>query len=314
MNHPNLLAGKDRPVRPVSPGRTAVGLGEALWDLLPAEKHVGGAPLNFAYVSSLLGERAAIASRIGVDQLGDELEHTLSARGIDTRYIQRDLGLPTGTAKVTISPDGQPGYEIPRPAAWDALEFTPAWEELARQAQAVCFGTLAQRSEQSQTAIAAFLQATRPECIRIFDVNLRAPFYSQNAVLDSIRMATIVKFNHEELIEVSTMTGLPVSSSPQGVQTLATHLGVELLCVTRGDHGSLLATPQQVVEHPGFPVKVADTVGAGDAFAAAVACCWAQRMGLEKTSVVANRWAGWVASQHGAMPPIDEALRQAMLP
>jgi fructokinase len=294
--------------------RRVVGLGEALWDLLPEGKQIGGAPLNFAYISVLLGEQAAIASRIGSDPLGAELERELSARGIEIGCLQRDPSLPTGTVKVMISADGQPQYEIRRPVAWDALESTSDWKELAREADTVCFGTLAQRSDPSRRAIAAFLAATRPECMRIFDLNLRPPFYSRDTVLDSIRLATIVKCNDNELAEVSSMTGLPVGVSPQELSTLASRLGVELICVTRGDRGSLLATPQQVVEHPGFPVKVVDTVGAGDAFAAAVACCWGLRVGLERTSAMANLWAGWVASQHGAMPLIDDVLRRQMLP
>jgi fructokinase len=316
QERPHHASGKAGGLEPRSPSqpRKVVGLGEALWDLLPAGKQIGGAPLNFAYISSLLDGRAAIASRIGTDQLGGELERELSARGIDTGYLQHDPSLPTGTSKVTISADGQPRFEIRRPAAWDAIEPTPEWKELAREADAVCFGTLAQRSHESRKAIAAFLAATRPRCVRIFDVNLRPPFFSRDAVLDSIRRATIVKFNEDELTRVSTMVGLSVCVSPHHVRALATHLGVELVCVTRGKHGSLLATPQQVVEHPGFPVKVVDTVGAGDAFAAAVACCWGLHLGLERTSEVANRWAAWVASQHGAMPLIDEALRRQMLP
>ena len=305
-----------RGLEPQTPSQSTrvVGLGEAVWDLLPAGKHIGGAPLNFAYISSLLGGRAVIASRIGADRLGDELQGALSARGIATGSLQRDTTLPTGTSKVRISADGQPRYEIRQKVAWDALESTAEWKELARQADVVCFGTLAQRSEQSRATIAAFLQATRPQCVRIFDANLRPPFYSRDMILDSIRLAGIVKFNEEELTEVCSTLGLPGCASPHDVRILATHLGVELICVTRGDRGSLLATPRRAVEHPGFPVKVVDTVGAGDAFAAAVACCWAQQLGLERISVVANRWAAWVASQHGAMPLIDEALRRQMLP
>ena len=294
--------------------RMLVGLGEALWDLLPGGKQIGGAPLNFAYISLLLGGRAAVASRIGADGLGRDLERELSQRGIEVRYLQRDPSLPTGTAKVMLFADGQPSYEIGRPVAWDAMEPTLDWKELARQADAVCFGTLAQRSEQSRKAIASFLGATRPQCIRIFDVNLRPPYYSRDVIFESIHLATIVKFNEEELAEVSTMLGLPIRASPSDLRILTSRLGVELICVTRGNRGSLLATPRQAAEHPSLPVQVVDTVGAGDAFAAAVACCWGLDMGLEEISKVANRWAGWVASQRGAMPPINEALRCQMLP
>jgi fructokinase len=302
------------PANPASGARTVVGLGEALWDLLPSGRHIGGAPLNFAYISSLLGERAIIASRIGSDKAGDDLFRELSSRDIDTTYIQRDEALPTGTVGVTVSSDGQPSYEIRQPVSWDALEWLSEWEELASRADAVCFGTLAQRSERSRNTIAAFLRSTRRNCVRVFDVNLRAPFFSRELVVDSIRLATIVKLNEEEFDEVTAMVGLPKRSRAESLQTFARTFNLELVCLTMGGNGSLLATPDQTLEHPGFPITVVDTVGAGDAFTAAVAHCWVSRLGLDVTSTVANRWAGWVASQSGAMPVIDEVLRRQMLP
>ncbi len=261
----------------------------------------------------LLGEHAVIASRIGKEQLDEELLYDLRQRGIDVGYMQRDVNLPTGTAQVSVSPDGQPAFEIRQPSAWDALEWSTEWERLARQANAVCFGTLAQRSELSRATINTFLKATRPDCVRVFDVNLRPPFSSRDLIVNSMRLATIAKLNEEEFVEVCGMMGLPARNLPEDARSFARSMDLELVCLTRGRSGSLLATPQEIAEHPGFAVQVADTVGAGDAFTAAVAGCWISHLGLDKTNVMANRWAAWVASQHGAMPAIHEDLRQKML-
>jgi fructokinase len=290
-----------------------VGIGEALWDLLPGVRHIGGAPLNFSYISSLLGEHAVIASRIGNDTLGAELMSEASLRAVDTRYLQHDADLPTGTAAVTMSAVGQQAYEIRQPAAWDALELAPEWERLAEAADAVCFGTLAQRSAKSRAAIQAFVRKTRANCVAIFDVNLRAPFYSRDVIVNSLEIATIVKVNEAEFAEIAPMVGLPDATTQRNLRAFARKFGLQLVCLTRGGRGSVLATPDHVVEHPGFKVEVKDTIGAGDAFTAAVAHCWVHRFGLEPTGVMANRWASWVASQPGGMPLLDDEHRHQML-
>jgi fructokinase len=321
-----------------NPHPTVVGLGESLWDLLPEGKHIGGAPLNFSYISSLLGARSIIASRLGCDRLGDEILGTLSSRGLETSHLQRDPRLPTGTVHVAFI-EGQPRYQITQPVAWDALEFTDPWRQLANQADIVCFGSLAQRSPPSRATIQAFLAATRSDCIRLFDVNLRSPFYSPDVLRESARLATILKCNDEELPEVSAVLGHAASPTRPGAQALAAHLKVDLVAITLGAHGSVLATPKESAEHAGFAVKVADTVGAGDAFAAALASCWFRRVrsplvialeeapskiSLEKNdasetislgqiSERANRWASWVASEHGAMPAMSESRRSELL-
>jgi fructokinase len=292
--------------------RTIVGIGEALWDLLPNERHIGGAPLNFSYVCSLLGERALVLSRIGNDALGNELIHEMSRRDVDMSCVQQDAALPTGTAAVALSADGQPVFEIRQPAAWDAFELTAAWDRMAEQADAVCFGTLAQRSAQSRATIRAFLGKIRSGCIAIFDVNLRSPFYSREVIVDSLEMATIAKFNETEFDEVASMVGLSGAVTPENLQTFARRFELDLVCATRGSRGSLLANPFEAFEHPGFSVDIRDTIGAGDAFAAAVAHCWLSKADLEQTSDIANRWAAWVASRPGGMPLIDEASRNQL--
>lgn len=292
---------------------TIVGIGETLWDVLPGEKHVGGAPLNFSYIASLLGDHAVIASRIGDDALGAELMREISLRGLDTKYIQQDAELPTGRAEVKVSAAGQPTFEIVQPVAWDAIECTREWEALAERADAVCFGTLAQRSTASREAIHAFLRKTRADCVAIFDVNLRAPFYSVERIIDSLERATIAKINEDEFVEIAPMAGLPNIASSENLQAFARKFHLQMVCLTRGDRGSLLVTPEDAVEHPGIEVEVRDTIGAGDAFAAAVAHCWVSKTPLERTSAIANRWASWVASQPGGMPLLAEEERRQMV-
>ncbi|HZE68287.1 MAG TPA: carbohydrate kinase [Pyrinomonadaceae bacterium] len=281
--------------------RTIIGIGEALWDLLPAGRHLGGAPLNFTYISSLLGQHAIALSRIGNDKPGKELKQQLQGKGVDTTYIQTDSLLPTGTAAVTVAADGQGEFEISQPAAWDALDLTAEWKELARQADAVCFGTLGQRSMASRTTIQGFLRETRQDCIRVFDVNLRAPFYSREVILDSLALATIAKFNEAEFAEVVSITGL-AETTGSSLKAFAARFDLGLVCITRGARGSILATRDRVLEHAGFATDVRDTVGAGDAFTAALTHAWLRGADLKEISTVANCWAAWVASQTGAMP------------
>ena len=286
---------------------TVVGIGEMLWDLLPGARHAGGAPLNFAYICWLLGEHAFVATRTGSDDLGTELIREMCRRELDVSCVQRDAFLPTGTAAVELSPDGQPTFEIRKPAAWDAFEWTAEWEHLALQADAICFGTLAQRSAKSRATIRAFLQNRRPDCAVIFDANLRSPFYSPEVILNSLKMATIAKWNEAEFAEIAPMAGPTSGATAANLQALARNFHLDLVCLTRGSRGSLLVTPTEAFDHEGFPVEIRDTIGAGDAFAAAVAHGWLAKASLERTSEIANRCAAWVASQAGAMPLLDAA-------
>ena len=291
---------------------TVVGTGEALWDLLPSGKHLGGAPLNFAYIASLLGENAIIATRIGNDALGEEIKAELRHRNLDLSAIQIDDELPTGTVNVSFN-DGQPQYEIRQPAAWDALQWSPNWRQIAAKIDAICFGTLAQRASKSRETIEKFVQNTPPECLRVLDINLRRPFYSREVIESSLRMATILKLNDVEVGEIAAICG--ISDGPIDVQmaNLLHKYALECVFVTRGERGAMAANGHGVLEHAGFKVQVRDTIGAGDAFAAAATHCLLRGMELEKTLAVANRWASWVASQAGGMPAISEELRGEML-
>ena len=198
---------------------TIVGLGELLWDLFPSGKQLGGAPANFAYIASLLGDHGIVASRIGTDALGDDAKQRFQQLRLPTDFLQSDPTHRTGTVKVLIDPQDQPHYEISEDAAWDSLEMTSQWRTLAAQAAAVCFGSLAQRSPAARRTIHEFLGAARPTTTRIFDVNLRPPFYSKEILADSIRRASIIKLNQEELPVVLELLESPTPLSP-GKETL----------------------------------------------------------------------------------------------
>ncbi|HKW26739.1 MAG TPA: carbohydrate kinase [Terriglobales bacterium] len=286
----------------MTPKHTIVGLGELLWDLLPSGRQLGGAPANFAYFANLLGDRGVVASRVGDDGLGREAADRLRQLGSSTEYLQCDPTHATGKVEVRVDAAGQPQFEIARPVAWDFLEWAPAWKRLAEKADAVCFGSLAQRSPVSRKTILQFVRSTRPQTLRVFDVNLRPPFYSREVLEASVAMADVIKLNHDELPVLTRLLGIPFSSERSTAEALLHAFKAKLVCVTRGSCGSLLVGKEGAAEHPGFRVAVADTVGAGDAFTATLVYHCLRGAELKEMSEAANRVGAWVASQVGATP------------
>src|SRR5438477_4131722 len=185
-----------------------VGLGEILWDMLPNGKQLGGAPANFAYISSLLGSDGIVASRIGDDSLGNEAVQRLAALGVTTELMQCDPAHPTGVVQVKVDHAGQPTFEIAEDSAWDFLDWTSDWQALAQHADAICFGSLAQRGPVSRTTIRRFIGGTQAKAVRVFDVNLRQAFFSAEVLSESMKMADIVKLNHEELPRIIQLFGI----------------------------------------------------------------------------------------------------------
>ncbi|HEV2114485.1 MAG TPA: carbohydrate kinase, partial [Terriglobales bacterium] len=281
---------------------TIVGLGELLWDLLPDGRQLGGAPANFAYFTNLLGDRGVVASRVGDDDLGHAAAGRLRELGSSPEHLQFDSSHPTGTVQVRLDAAGQPEFEIARPVAWDFLQWTPAWKLLAEEADAVCFGSLAQRSPVSRETILQFVRSTRRQALRVFDVNLRAPFYSAEVLAASLALADIVKLNNDELPVVARLLGIPFTGERAAAEALLRAYKASLVCVTRGNCGSLLMSRQAAAEHPGYRVEVADTVGAGDAFTATLVHHCLRGASLEEMNEAANRVGAWVASQVGATP------------
>jgi fructokinase len=291
---------------------TILGIGELLWDMLPEGARLGGAPANYGVMAGRLGDRAAILSRIGQDALGDDALHALKNFPIDCGQLQIDPEYPTGTVTVKLE-DGQPSYTIHEPAAWDFFEPTEAWLGEAAWADAVCFGSLAQRGERSRRTIHALVRATRPECLKIFDVNLRAPFYSAEIVRESLRLASVMKMNDVEAPLVLSLLELGAAASlrESAERLLAEFSGLTLVAITRGGEGSLLVGRSEWDEHPGISTRVADTIGAGDAFTAAMTHYLLRGAPLATLNEAGNRWGSFVASQAGAMPEIgSEVLRR----
>lgn len=292
---------------------TVVGLGELIWDLLPGGKQLGGAPTNFAYICRLLGNTSITASRTGADELGREARARLNGMGISTAYLQHDEQHPTGTVGVCVDDTGEAHFSINENSAWDYLEWTNQWKELAVRAEAVCFGTLGQRVAQARATIKSFLQATEPQAVRLFDVNLRHSFFTPELLTDSLRLATIVKLNSDELPQVASMLEFDERDERAIARCLLLNFDLELVAVTRGAQGSLLVSREEIIEHDGFRVAVADTIGAGDAFAAALAHFYLRRAPLRTISEAANRTGAWVATQAGATPQVEAGLFERML-
>ncbi len=286
-----------------------VGLGELLWDFLPTGRQLGGAPANFAHGAALLGDEATIVSRIGSDEPGDEL---ISKLTVSTENLQRDPTHPTGTVKVRLDASGKPNFEIVESVAWDFLEWTEALNNLAQRADAVCFGSLAQRSPQSRKTIRKFLRAMRPQSARVFDVNLRQSFYSRDVVHESLKLANIAKLNDEELPIVAKLLGIEYEREEEAAHKLLAAYELDLVCVTRGGSGSLLVSDSESDEHPGFKVQVADTVGAGDAFTAGLLHQYLRGASLRQMNDLANRMGAWVSSQSGAMPLPSRNLKNIL--
>lgn len=285
---------------------TIVGLGEVLWDLFPAGKELGGAPANFAYITNILGDRGIVTSRVGNDALGREVCQRFQSLQLETEHLQKDDAHPTGTVQVEVDRLGHAKYAIAPSVAWDFLEWTAAWRVLAQQADAVCFGSLAQRSAISRKTIRSFLAEMRKDIPRVFDVNLRQSYYSAEILSQSAQLAHIVKLNHEELRAVVTLFGADFKDELSAAQWLRAKYDCDLLCVTRGSRGSLLVGESSSDEHPGFQIKVADTVGAGDAFMAALVHHYLRGATLRAMNEAANSMGAWVASQPGGTPRIDE--------
>ncbi len=302
-----------------------LGIGELLWDIVPDGMRLGGAPANFAVMAGRLGNHAVILSRIGRDDLGRQAIERLEPMPVDTRHLQVDP--PHETGRVTVSLEGgEPHYTIHKPAAWDFLELSDEWVALAERADAICFGSLAQRSDQARLTIQSLAAETSSTCIRVFDVNLREPFYSAEIVRESLELATVVKMNDAEAPLVLDLLGLVAAEAPASGETLSTSEylraaaerllaefpSLQLVAATRGSRGSLLVTRDEWDEHPGFPVRVADGIGAGDAFTAAMTHYMLRGAGLATLNEAGNRWGGWMASQSGAMPALPDAVRDAI--
>ena len=290
-----------------------VGLGEVLWDLLPGGRQLGGAPANFTYHASALGADARLISRVGQDALGREALDRLEKLGVPTDCLEVDRTLPTGTVGVEVAADGQPQFQIHEHVAWDALSGELAGRLAVAAADAVCFGTLAQRREPSRSTIISLVAAAPPHALRILDVNLRQNYFSSRLINESVAFADVLKLNETELPQLAALFDLTGDERSQ-IRQLAERNLLRVVAYTRGGRGSLLFSEGRWSEHPGFPTKVVDTIGAGDSFTAALALGLLAGWDLDRINENANRVAAHVCTCAGATPPLPEHLRTLFLP
>lgn len=289
-----------------------VGMGEALWDVLPEGKKIGGAPANFAFHVSQLGLDSRVVSAVGEDRLGDEIIENFDNKQL--KYHIDRVPYPTGTVQVELDDRGVPCYEIKEGVAWDNIPFTPELEELARNTRSVCFGSLAQRSVVSRNTINRFLDAMpdgEGQC-KIFDINLRQGFYSKEVLCDSMRRCNILKLNDEELVLLSRMFGYPGIDLEDKCWILLGKYNLKMLILTCGINGSYIFTPGAVsfVETP--VVKVADTIGAGDSFTAAFCTSVLMGKSINEAHRLAVDVSAYICTQNGAMAELPRELKDRL--
>ena len=286
-----------------------VGMGEALWDVLPDGKKIGGAPANFAYHVSQFGLDSCAVSAIGDDALGEELLENFDRKGVN--HLIEKVPYPTGTVQVEIDQAGIPQYEIKENVAWDNIPYTARLDSLASRTRAVCFGSLAQRNIVSRNTINRFIDAM-PEkgALKVFDVNLRQGFYNKEILCNSMQKCNILKINDEELVAVSRMFGYPGIDLQDKCWILLGKYNLQMLILTCGINGSYVFTPGNVSFQPTPKVDVADTVGAGDSFTATFIACTLKGMPVAEAHRRAVEVSAYVCTQAGAMPTLPADLTE----
>lgn len=282
-----------------------IGIGEIVWDMLPQGKQLGGAPLNFAFFAKELGAEAYAISAIGKDVLGDETLEKAKATGVDISLVQRN-SLPTSRVLVTLDGNGIPQYEIVEGVAWDAIECGDQEKALVSDADVICWGSLAQRSEGSRKSVLAMIDAAKEECIKVFDINIRQHFYNREIIEASLERADILKLNEDELPLVAELFGLN-GSTTEVIESLIARYSLRYVVLTCGAAFSEVYDATGVVSHIATPkVEVADTVGAGDSFTATFVTLLLQQRPVTEAHAKAVEVSAFVCTQHGAIAPLPK--------
>lgn len=286
-----------------------VGLGEVLWDMLPDGKKIGGAPANFAYHISQCGFPTYLVSAVGRDELGEQIRDTLSVAGLNV--LLPVVEQPTGTVDVELDSEGIPQYTIRENVAWDNIPFTPEVEALAKRTATVCFGTLAQRGEQSRKTIEAYLAAMPEEGVKVCDMNLRGNYYSKEVIESSMRVSDVVKVNSEELVEICRVLGVEFTDQHLVARDFIEQYKLEMFIVTCGTEGSFVYCDDENASCLPTPsVEVVDTVGAGDAFTAIFVAGMLGGLEVRWAHMLAVEAAAYVCTQAGAMPVLPDDIKE----
>ena len=287
--------------------RYIVGLGEALWDVLPDGKKLGGAPANFAYHAAQFGLDTIAISALGEDKLAEETIDALKEHNLN--YLMPRVPYPTGTVQVTLTGDGIPTYDIKENVAWDNIPLTDEMLEVAKNARAVCFGSLAQRNVVSRENIHKFLDATPDDCVKIFDINLRQQFYTKEVIKESLKRCSILKINDEELVLIGRMFGYPGLDIENKCWLILGKYNLDMLVLTCGTNGSYVFTPGQMSFQETPKVEVADTVGAGDSFTGSFVGSILNGKPVPEAHKTAVQVSAFVCTQNGAMPVVPDRLK-----
>ena len=288
-------------------GKFVIGIGEALWDMLPEGKKLGGAPANFAYHACQFGLEGMAVSAIGQDSLGEEIVEALEAHHLP--YHLDRVEYPTGTVQVTLDQQGVPQYEIKTNVAWDNIPYTKELAALAADCKAVCFGSLAQRNAVSRESIGLFLQAVPEDCLKVFDINLRQDFYNREVLEESFHRCDILKINDEELVVISRMFELPGLSLEEKCRSLIKTYNLQMLILTCGVNGSYVFYEGGMSFLDTPKVTVADTVGAGDSFTGAFVGSLLNGKTVPEAHETAVKVSAYVCTQSGAMPEVPDTLK-----
>ena len=285
-----------------------VGLGEALWDMLPDGKKLGGAPANFAYHAGQFGLNTLAVSALGEDKLADETIEAIEKRNL--KYLMPRVPYPTGTVQVILDDAGIPTYDIKENVAWDNIPFTEEIQEVAKNCCAVCFGSLAQRNVVSRSTIQQFIASTPKDCVKIFDINLRQEFYSKEVIEESFRLCNVLKINDEELVIVSRMFELKGLDQAEKCKELVAKYNLDILVLTCGTNGSYVFTPTEMSFQETPKVEVADTVGAGDSFTGSFCAAILKGINIKDAHKRAVQVSAFVCTQNGAMPTLPAELKE----
>ena len=277
-----------------------VGIGEVVWDVLPDGNHLGGAPINFTYYANALGAKGIPVSAVGADMLGDKAVSEISSLGLDVSCIQRNE-LPTSRVLVTLDGRGGPQYEIVEGVAWDAIKCTPESLDAVSDADAICWGSLAQRSAVSKKSILSLVDSAPEECMKVFDINIRQHFYDADTLIGSLRRCNVLKLNEDELPLLCGMLGLPCGDD-EGTAALCSRFSIDEVILTKGGDCSKIYSRSRLVSSiPTPPHKMGDTVGAGDSFTASYVAARLDGMDIVQAHGLAVKVAAYVCSCRGAI-------------